>query len=90
MNHPEAADGNQIEPTIGEQLRFEEFKRTVQKLDNIEELREITVLLAKQAMVLQPSAIRYLAKEAAQNLCASSGSDWSQAVSEMKKHLLDQ
>ena len=90
MRHPEASNANLFEPTIGEQFRYEEFKRGLDKLDDVDELRQIAVLLARQAMIIQPATIRYLAKEAANNLCSSSGSDWSSEVAAMRKHLLDE
>ena len=88
--HPEANEANSLEPTIGEQFRYEEFKRGLEKMDDVRELREIATLLAKQALLLQPASIRYLAKEAAQNLTSASGRDWSSVASEMRAHLLDQ
>ena len=87
--HPEANDANSLEPTIGEHFRFEEFKRGLEKMDDVKELREIATLLAKQALVIQPASIRYLAKEAARNLSSSSGRDWSTVASEMREHLMD-
>ena len=89
MKHPEASYENLFEPTIGEQLRFEEFKRGLEKLDDVDELKEVAVLLARQALVIQPASIRYLAKEAARNLSSSSGRDWSTVASEMREHLMD-
>lgn len=89
MKHPEASNENLFEPTIGEQLRFEEFKRGLEKLDDVDELKEVAVLLARQALVIQPASIRYLAKEAARNLSSSSGRDWSTVASEMREHLMD-
>tara|TARA_R100000005_G_C4985705_1_gene194138 strand:- start:405 stop:698 length:294 start_codon:yes stop_codon:yes gene_type:complete len=89
LSHPEASDANSLEPTIGEQFRFEEFKRGLEKMDDVRELREIATLLAKQALLLQPASIRYLAKEAAQNLTSASGRDWSSVASEMREHLMD-
>ena len=58
-------------------------------MDDVKELREIATLLAKQALVIQPASIRYLAKEAARNLSSSSGHDWSTVASEMREHLMD-
>ena len=87
--HPEANEANSLEPTIGEQFRFEEFKRGLEKLDDVRELREVATLLAKQALVIQPASIRYLAKEAARNLSSSSGRDWSAVASDMREHLMD-
>lgn len=86
--HPEADEANSLEPTIGEQFRFEEFKRGVEKMDSVKDLREIAMLLAKQALVIQPASIRYLAKEAARNLSSASGRDWSEVASEMRERLL--
>lgn len=87
VSHPEASDANSLEPTIGEQFRYEEFKRGLEKMNDVKELREIATLLAKQALVIQPASIRYLAKEAARNLNSSSGCDWSTVASEMREHL---
>ena len=87
--HPEAREVNSLEPTIGEQFRFEEFKRGLEKMNDVHELREIATLLAKQALVLQPASIRYLAKEAARNLSSASGRDWLEVASEMREHLLN-
>ena len=87
ISHPEASDANSLEPTIGEQFRFEEFKRGLEKMDDVKELREIATLLAKQALVIQPASIRYLAKEAARNLTSTSGSEWSSVAKAMREHL---
>ena len=38
--HPEAQDANSLEPTIGEQFRFEEFKRGLEKMDDVAELEK--------------------------------------------------
>lgn len=67
LQHPENESLNTLEPTVGEQLRLAEFNHKLDKLDG-KELREIAKILAKQALVVQPSAIRYLAREAARNL----------------------
>lgn len=89
ISHPEASDANSLEPTIGEQFRFEEFKRGLEKMDDVKELREIATLLAKQALVIQPASIRYLAKEAARNMTSSSGSEWSSVASAIRERLMD-
>ena len=65
--HPEADDLNMLEPSVGEQLRLNEFLRGIDEL-TLEELREVTALLAEQALMMQPAAIRWLAREAARNL----------------------
>lgn len=90
MEHPEASNANLLEPTIGEQFRYEEFKRGLDKLDNVDELRQIAVLLAKQALVVQPASIRYLAKEAARNLASAPAGNWLEVAERLKSHLLDQ
>lgn len=89
-SHPEASDANSLEPTIGEQFRFEEFKRGLEKMDDVKELREIATLLAKQALVIQPASIRYLAKEAARNLASAPAGNWFEVAESLKSHLLDQ
>ena len=89
LSHPEASDANSLEPTIGEHFRFEEFKRGLEKMDDVKELREIATLLAKQAFLIQPASIRYLAKEAARNLSSSPVRDWSAVASEMREHMRD-
>ena len=88
--HPEASEANSLEPTIGEHFRYEEFKRGLEKIDDVNELREMAKLLAKQALVTQPACIRYLAKEAARNLTSGSGKDWSLVALEMREQLMDQ
>tara|TARA_Y100001937_G_scaffold128800_1_gene208251 strand:+ start:10005 stop:10292 length:288 start_codon:yes stop_codon:yes gene_type:complete len=86
--HPEVENENLLEPTIGEQLRYEDFKRGVEKLDSVSELKELVLLLAKQAMVLQPASIRYLAREAARNLTTASDQDWTKVASDIRDHLM--
>ena len=86
--HPEANKGNSFEPTIGEQLRFAEFSKNLDKADPREVL-EVAKLLGKQAMVTQPAVIRYLAKEAANNLMGHGiTKDWSSEVAEIRGALL--
>ncbi|HCA35895.1 MAG TPA: hypothetical protein DEP13_04545 [Gammaproteobacteria bacterium] len=89
-SHPEASDANSLEPTIGEQFRLEEFKRGLEKMDDVKQLREIATLLAKQALVIQPASIRYLAKEAARNLASAPAGNWLEIAENLKSHLLDQ
>lgn len=74
-DHPEANEANALEPTIGEQLRYAEFCRSLEKAST-DDLLEIAKLLGKQALVTQPSVIRFLAKEAANNL-AGGLKDWT-------------
>lgn len=87
--HPEVESAHSIEPTVGEQLRLAEFNRKIEKLDR-DEILEIAKLLAKQALVSQPSVIRYLAHEAARNLGGGSFRNWSQEVDQIKVALTDE
>lgn len=77
MIHPEGSSSG-IEPTVGEELRLVEFSRGLEKLDRTG-LLEIAQKLARQVLVTHPSAMRWLAREAAQNL---SGFYWSQQRSD--------
>ena len=88
LNHPEVESENALEPTIGEQLRLVEFNRKIEGLSR-DELLEIAKLLAKQALVSQPSVIRYLAHEAARKLGGGSMKDWSEEVKQMNHALTD-
>ena len=86
--HPEANKGNSFEPTVGEQLRYAEFSKNLDKADPREVL-EVAKLLGKQAMVTQPAVIRYLAKEAASNLMGHGlTKDWSEEAAEIRSALL--
>ena len=87
--HPEANKGNSFEPTVGEQLRFAEFSKNLDKADP-KEVLEVAKMLGKQAMVTQPAVIRYLAKEAANNLMGNGlTKDWSEEVAQIRSHLMD-
>lgn len=76
--HPERAQDNGLEPTVGEQLRLGEFLKRLEQIDE-KELRELCRQMAHQVLVVYPSAMRYLAREAARNL---SGQPWSTEASE--------
>lgn len=90
IDHPEVDNQNPLEPTVGEQLRFTEFSKQLEKLDR-EELLEIARLLAKQALVMQPSAIRFLAREAAQNLGAPPSTEkWMRSAEVVRSALLEE
>lgn len=58
---------NAIEARMDEQFAYERFVRSLAGATR-SDLEEMCKLLAKQAMVLYPSAMRYMAKEAARNL----------------------
>lgn len=88
LNHPEVESENALEPTIGEQLRLVEFNRKIEGLSR-DELIEIAKLLAKQALVSQPSVIRYLAHEAARNLGGGLMKDWTKEAKGIKHALTD-
>lgn len=67
MEHPEQAREAGLEPTVGEQLRLAEALQLIERA-GANDLRQIARLLARQALVVQPAAIRYLSREAARNL----------------------
>ena len=85
--HPEVSDTNSLEPTIGEQLRYEDLKRGIDRIDDLGELRELAKLLAKQAILIQPASIRYLAKEAARNLASAPADKWLEMAETLNSHL---
>ena len=58
---------NNLEPSVGDQLRYAQFIKGIERL-NHDELKEVVTELARLALVLQPAAIRWAAYEAAQNL----------------------
>ena len=76
--HPERERDNGLEPTVGEQLRLAQFVNALDKA-NEDELRTIAKQMAQQVMVTFPSALRFLAREAARNLA---GQPWSPEASE--------
>lgn len=73
MTHPEAVGEAGFEPTVGEQLRLREAWQAIDRA-SIEELRQLCRQLSQQVLVIQPAAMRWLAREAAQNLA---GKPWS-------------
>lgn len=76
--HPERGIDDGLEPTVGEQLRLAQFVNALDKA-NEDELREIAKQMAQQVLVTYPSALRFLAREAARNLA---GQPWSPESSE--------
>ena len=62
-----------IEPSVNDQLKFARFVKEIDKLD-AESLKEVTVELARLALLMQPAAIRWAAHEAAANLGGMYGS----------------
>ena len=62
-----------IEPSVNDQLKFAKFVKEIDKLD-AESLKEVTVELARLALLMQPAAIRWAAHEAAANLGGMYGS----------------
>lgn len=67
MQHPEQPRDAGLEPTVGEQLRLAEALQLIERAGT-DDLRQIARLLAQQALMVQPAAIRYLSREAARNL----------------------
>lgn len=76
--HPERGMDDGLEPTVGEQLRLAQFVNALDRASE-DELRGIAKQMAQQVMVTYPSALRFLAREAARNLA---GQPWSPASSE--------
>lgn len=76
--HPERGIDDGLEPTVGEQLRLAQFVNALDRA-NEQELREIAKQMAQQVLVTYPSALRFLAREAAKNLA---GQPWSPESSE--------
>lgn len=82
--HPEAIQDNGFEPTVGEELRLAQFLNGLDRA-NESELREISKAMARQILVVYPSAMRWLAREAAQNL---QGVHWGKEASDQLLHAL--
>lgn len=76
--HPEQNQAAGLEPTVDEQIRLGRFVASLEEA-TVEQLRHWCRLLAQQAMVLQPAAMRYLAREAARNLA---GAPWGREAQE--------
>lgn len=70
--HPEASEDVGLEPTVDEQLRLAGLLKAIDDAD-VSQLRSLCRSLAHQALVVEPSVRRYLAREAARNL---SGEPW--------------
>lgn len=78
MVHPEVNGESGFEPTVGEQLRLREAWQAIDQAEP-EQLRALCRQLAQQVLVIQPAAMRWLAREAAQNLA---GKPWSSEQSD--------
>lgn len=76
-----------IEPTVGELLRLREFREGLKKLGEAE-LREMCSLLAEQALVRYPSALRWLARETCRY--ASSELERERLGSQLVQELVEQ
>lgn len=66
MLHPELEGTNPsvLEPTIGDQLRYRDALQAIAKASD-DELHKVVELLAYQAFVVHPAAIRYMVNCAA-------------------------
>jgi hypothetical protein len=64
------ASSDAIEPSVNELLVYRRTLDDIQRM-GVEELRHISRILARQALVVQPAAMRWLARDAAGNLSAS-------------------
>lgn len=79
MDHPEmCGSDHHMEATVGEQLRLGQFLSAIEDLGR-EELKELCKTMAQQVLVVYPSAMRYLAHEAARNL---GGAPWDEKRSD--------
>lgn len=76
--HPEWNGESGFEPTVGEQLRLREAWLAIDRAEP-EQLRALCRQLAQQVLVVQPAAMRWLAREAAQNLA---GQPWTSEQSD--------
>ena len=56
-----------IEPSVNDYLKYNQFVKKLEKLDR-DALYEVSVELAKLALLSQPAAMRWAATEAAKNL----------------------
>lgn len=85
MSHPEmCGEDHHMEATVGEQLRLGQFLSALDDLGR-EELKDLCRMMAQQVLVTYPSAMRYLAHEAARNL---GGAMWDEKRSEELLELL--
>ena len=65
--HPEAPTSNELELCVHDQLRCSKFLKELEDAPQ-SDIQQALKLLAYQYFVAQPSAIRFLASEAARNL----------------------
>ena len=47
-----------IEPSVNDQLKFAKFVKEIERLDR-DRLHEVTIELARLALLMQPAAIRW-------------------------------
>ena len=65
--HPEAPTSNELEICVHDLLRYSSFLKGLEDATQ-SDIQQALKLLAYQYFVAQPSAIRFLASEAARNL----------------------
>lgn len=75
--HPERTQDDGLQPTVGEHLRLGRFLKLLEEADE-KQLREICRAMAEQVLIVYPSAMRFMAREAARNL---QGEPWSEESS---------
>jgi SNF2 family DNA or RNA helicase len=61
------ASSDAIEPSVSELLLYRRTLDDIERM-SVEDLRRICGILARQALVVQPAALRWLARDAAGNL----------------------
>lgn len=76
-DHPERTQDDGLQPTVGEHLRLGRFLKLLDEADE-KQLKEICRAMAEQVLVVYPSAMRFMAREAARNL---KGEPWSEESS---------
>lgn len=65
--NPERGKSNALEPSVGDQLRLGQAVSMLERADT-EQLRRLAIEMAQLVFVVHPSTVRYLVKEAAENL----------------------
>jgi hypothetical protein len=70
MRHPELDQDHGMEPGVGELLTLQRVLKELEQADE-QEVRRLARDMARLVVVVYPSALRHLAREAAANLSAS-------------------
>ena len=76
-----------MERTISSQLRYEELKRAIEKMSDLDEVKGIAITLAEQALLIQPASIRYMTDQAARNLVGAPVDHWLEEAEKLRHDL---